>query len=151
EAGERLGVTRERVRQLQEKVSGRLGAISFPVFMPALDEALRALVEASPISVDLAATLLKQKGISAIEFHPESVIAAAVSCGRKPSIRLQTVNRKTIVTAAAIRGADAILGTAYRQAHASGASNVSEVVAEMTANNITVDDATVRYVLREVS
>jgi hypothetical protein len=152
EAGERLGVTRERMRQLQEKVSGRFGAISFPVFMPALDEALRALAEASPISVGLAAMLLKQKGISATEFHPESVIAAAVSCGRKPPIRLQTVKKgRTIVTAAAIRGADAILGTAYRQAHASGASNVSEVVAEMTANNITVDDAAVRYVLREVS
>jgi hypothetical protein len=40
---------------------------------------------------------------------------------------------------------------AYRQAHASGASNVGEVVAEMTADKITVDEDTVRHVLREFS
>jgi Sigma-70, region 4 len=151
EAGKRLNITRERVRQLQEKVSNRLGAISFPVFMPALDEALRALADASPLGVDAAGALLKQKGISAVEFHPECVIAAAIACGRKPPIQLQTVKKKTIVAAAAIQDADAILRVAYRQAHASGASNVSEVVAEMTANNITVDEGAVRHVLREFS
>ena len=151
EAGERLNVTRERVRQLQEKVSNRLGAISFPAFMPALDEALRVLAEASPLSVDSAGALLKQKGISAIQFHPECVIAAALACGRKPPIQLQTVKKKTIVAAAAIQEADAILRVASRQAHASGASNVSEVVAEMTANNITIDESAVRHVLREFS
>jgi hypothetical protein len=36
EAGDRLDITRERMRQLQEKVSNRLRAISFPAFMPAL-------------------------------------------------------------------------------------------------------------------
>src|SRR5262245_32923503 len=62
QAGERLHITRERVRQLQEKVSNRLGAISFPVFMPALDGALRALAEASPLGIELAGALLKKKG-----------------------------------------------------------------------------------------
>jgi hypothetical protein len=151
EAGERLNITRERVRQLQEKVSNRLGAISFPAFMPALDESLRVLAEASPLGVDSAGALLKQKGISAVEFHPECVIAAAIACGRKPPIQLQTVKKKTIVAAAAIQDADAILRVAYRQAHASGASNVSEVVAEMTANKITVDESAVRHMLREFS
>jgi hypothetical protein len=56
EAGERLNITRERVRQLQEKVSNRLGAISFPAFMPALDEALSALADASPLGVDALAS-----------------------------------------------------------------------------------------------
>jgi hypothetical protein len=151
EAGERLDITRERVRQLQEKVSNRLAAISFPAFMPALDEALRALAEASPLSVDSAGALLKKKGISTVEFHPECVIAAAIACGRSPPIQLQTVKKKTIVAAAAIQGADTILRVAYRQAHASGASNVGEVVAEMTADKITVDEGAVRHVLREFS
>src|SRR5262249_18334030 len=74
EAGERLNITRERVRQLQEKVSNRLGAISFPVFMPALEVALCTLADASPLGVDAAGALLKQRGISAVEFHPECVI-----------------------------------------------------------------------------
>jgi hypothetical protein len=147
EAGERLNITRERVRQLQEKVSNRLGAISFPVFMPALDEALRVLAEASPLGVNSAGALLKQKGISAVAFHPECVIAAATACGRKPPIQLQTIKKKTIVAAAAIQDADIILRVAYRQAHASGASNLGEVVAEMTADKITVDEGAVRHVL----
>jgi hypothetical protein len=151
EAGERLNITRERMRQLQEKVSQRLGAISFPAFMPGLDEALRALADASPLGAHAAGALLRQKGISGIEFQPECVIAAANACGRKPSVQLQTVKKRTIVAAAAVRNADAILRVAYHQAHASGASNVSEVVAEMTANNLRVGEGAVRHVLREFS
>jgi hypothetical protein len=151
EAGEQLNITRERVRQLQEKVSNRLGAISFPAFMPALDEALRVLAEASPLDADSAGVLLKQKDISAIEFHPECVIAAATACGRNPAIQLQALKRKTIVAAAAIPDANTILRVAYRQAHASGASNVAEVVAEIRAGNIIVDEDAVRHVLRRLS
>jgi hypothetical protein len=139
------------MRQLQERVSNRLEAISFPVFMPALDVSLRVLAEASPLGVDIASALLKKKGISSVEFHPECVIAAAIACRRSPTIQLQTIKKKTIVAAAAIRDADAILRVAYRQAHASGASNVGEVAAEMAADKIPVDKDAVRYVLREFS
>jgi hypothetical protein len=151
EAGERLNITRERVRQLQEKVSNRLGAIPFPAFMPALDEAVRVLAEASPLDADSAGALLKQKGISTLDFHPECVIAAATACGRNPPIQLQTLKKKTIVTEAAIPGADTILQVAYRQAHASGASNVAEVVAEIRAGKIIVDEDAVRHMLRRFS
>ena len=151
EAGSRLGITRERMRQLQERVLDRLKAIAFPVFMPALDDALRALAEASPIDAISAGTLLKQKGISEIAFDPECVIDAAVACGRTPPIQLQTIKKKTIVAAAPIQDADMILRVAYRQAHASGASNVGEVVAEMMANGNVVNEGTVRQVLREFS
>ena len=139
------------MRQLQEKVSDRLKAISFPVFMPALDEALRALAEASPLEIASAGALLNQKGISELAFHPQCVIDAAMTCGRTPPIQLQTINRKTIVAATVIQDADTILRVAYRQAHASGASNVGEVLAEMTANRIAVPKGTVRHVLREFS
>lgn len=151
EAGQRLGITRERLRQLQEKVSNRLKALSYPVFMPALDRALQALVEASPLRVEAAARLLQTEGISRREFHPECAIAAALECGRKPPVQLQTIKNKTIVAAAEIPFADAILRCAYRQAHASGASNVSEVVAELIAQKLTVEEPTVRHVLREFS
>jgi hypothetical protein len=151
EAGERLGITRERMRQLQEKVTTRLKAISFPAYLPALDEALTVLAEASPLNVELAAVLLKEKGISSVSFHPECLIAAASACGRKPPIRIQTVKKRTIVAASEFQHANAILRVAYRQAHASGASNVAEVVAEMAAERIPVDDGVVRRALGEFS
>ncbi len=151
EAGGRLGVTRERLRQLQEKVSNRLKAISFPVYLPALDKALNVLVEVSPLRADAAAQLLAARGISRGAFHPECVIAAAIACGRKPPVQLQTLKGRTIVAAAEIPFADAILRIAYRQAHASGASNISEVVAELAADRVAVDEIEVRHVLREFS
>ena len=44
EAGSRLGITRERLRQLQERVTSRLKEISFAAYMPALDDALRGIL-----------------------------------------------------------------------------------------------------------
>ncbi len=151
EAGNRLGITRERVRQLQEKVSNRLRAISFPVYMPGLDLALSALVSAGPIRADAAAALLKERGISRGDFRPECVIAAATTCARKPPIQVQTLKGKTLVAATALPFADATLRLAYRQAHASGASNIGELVAEMAANGMTIDDVAVRRTLSDFS
>jgi hypothetical protein len=151
EAGQRLEITRERMRQLQERVLDRLKAISFPIFMPALDEALRVLADVSPIDAASASTVLKQLGISEIAFHPECVIDAAVACGRRPPIQLQTIKKKTLVAAAPIPDADMILRVAYRQAHASGASNAGEVLDEMRAKGTAVNEGAVRHVLREFS
>lgn len=151
EAGSRLGVTRERIRQLQERVTNRLKEISFAAYMPALDDAMRLLKDKCPIGVSDAASLLKASGLSKVNFHPASVIAAAEACGRKPPISLQTVGKRTIVATTDIPSADAILRIAYRQAHASGASNVGAVHAELYASGIDVDTASVGHALREFS
>ena len=151
EAGTRLGVTRERVRQLQEKISARLRAIPFRPFLPGLDRAMHALSEAGPISVDAAARLLKCSGISKEEFHPASLIAAAVGCGRTPLIQLQTIGKRQLVTKTAITNADDIIRVAYRQTHASGASNVAEVAAELHSLGMKVKMEEVAGVLREFS
>jgi Bacterial RNA polymerase, alpha chain C terminal domain/Sigma-70, region 4 len=152
EAGARLGITRERLRQLQEKVQTRLKAISYLPYLPALDRALRVLAEAGrPLNVEAAASLLKSSGVSAKNFHPSCVIAAAVACGRTPPISLQTVGKRTIVAATAISNVDEILRVANRQAHASGASNVSEVIAELQSLGVKADETSVRHALREFS
>ena len=151
EAGSRLGITRERIRQLQERVTNRLKEISFAVYMPALDAAMQLLKDKCPIGVSDAASLLKASGLSKVSFHPASVIAAAEACGRKPPISLQTVGKRTIVATIDIPSADAILRIAYRQAHASGASNVGEVRSELCALGIDVDTASLAHALREFS
>ena len=151
EAGTRLGVTRERLRQLQERVTNRLNDIPFPPYMPALDEALQLLRDRSPLSIDDASSLLRTSRLSQVDFHPESLIAAAGACGRKPPIRLQTVGKKTIVSAIAVPYADALLRVAYRQAQASGASNVHEVVAELGSKGVEAEERGARHVLREFS
>ena len=149
EAGSRLGITRERFRQLQERVVNRLQGISFPVYMPALDSALLLLRDNSPIGLSEAGNLLKANGLSGIRFHPSGVIAAAEVCGRKPPVRFQTVGRRTIVATTDIPNADAILHVAYRQAQASGASNLGEVLAELRAKGVAADEPAVRHAIRE--
>ncbi|MFI4973407.1 MAG: hypothetical protein ACHP84_02585 [Caulobacterales bacterium] len=109
------------------------------------------LRDACPIGIDSASALLKSKGISATAFHPESVIAAAADCGRRPSVQLQTVKGRTIVAATAFRHADTIIQAAYAQAHASGAANIDDVIAELRSKDISVDEGEVRDVLREFS
>ncbi|MGO9420227.1 hypothetical protein [Roseiarcus sp.] len=151
EAGARLGVTRERLRQLQERINNRLKGISFAVYMPALDEALQLVMERSPLSIDAASALVRTSGLSRVDFHPESLISAAEACGRKPLIRIQTIGKKRIVSAAAVPYADSVLRIAYRQAHASGASNVGEVFAELQSTGMDAEAAVVQQVLRNFS
>jgi hypothetical protein len=119
--------------------------------LPALDEALELLRAKSPLSIEEASVLLKTSGISLEPFHPASVIAAAEACGRKPPIRFQTIRNKTIVATAEITDADVIMRTAYRQAHASGASNVAELRAELHSKGISVEETSVMHALREFS
>jgi hypothetical protein len=151
EAGSRLGITRERLRQLQQRVQDRLKAITFLPYLPALDNALQALAQASPISIEAASALLQSKSISHNPFHPESVIEAAIACGRTPPIMIQAVGKKKMVVAIEITCAGEILSTAYRQAHASGASNVGEVVAEVRSLGHQITEDAVRTALREFS
>ena len=151
EAGSRLGITRERLRQLQDKVQGRFKSISFPPYLPALDRALKVLAESGPLNVEAAATLLRSRGVSKVDFHPSCVISAAETCGRTPSIQLQTVAKKTIVSATAITNADDILRVAKRQAHASGVSNIAEVISELQSLGVNTDETSTRHALREFS
>lgn len=151
ETGSRLGVTRERVRQLQERVTQRLSSITFPVYMPALDKALNLLRATGPLGIDEASKLSRANSLSDINFHPASIIAAAEFCGRKPPICVQTVNKKAVVTTTTFPNADEIIYTAHRQAQASGASNIAEVVAELHSKKLVVAEEIVLHVLRELS
>ncbi len=151
EAGSRLGITRERLRQLQEKVTNRLKEISFPVFMPGLDKGLELLRDKSPLDITDASALLKENGLSMITFHPVSLIAAAEACGRKPPVCIQTVRNRTIVTTTDIPNAHAVIRLAYKQAQASGVSNVADLLAELSATGVTTDEEAVLHVLRHFS
>jgi hypothetical protein len=56
EAGKMAGVTRERIRQIQERLLGLLP--KHPVVMPALDRALALLASRSPIEPAAGADLM---------------------------------------------------------------------------------------------
>ena len=80
EAASRIGLTRERLRQIQKRFTDRLPR--HLVFMPQLDAAIAVVREAAPVTIDRASELLRDKRVTAKSFHPKSLLAAAELCRR---------------------------------------------------------------------
>ncbi len=149
EAASILGVTRERMRQIQTKFTGRLP--NHPIFMPQLDEAIRTLRQAAPIGVDRAAELLKAKSISSRPFHPKSLLAVAEFCGRPQPFELESsVGLPRVIVEQRLEFERATLSVACRQAEASGATNVQEVATELASRGHSdADHQRVRRLLKD--
>ena len=80
EAGDRAGLTRERIRQLENKVRDAMSKISF---LPAVDRAIEILDAAAERFEADVDTLLAEEGVSKIKFLPKGVATAADFLGRK--------------------------------------------------------------------
>ena len=143
-----VGFTRERMRQIHKRFSDRLP--NHPIFMPQLDAAISAVRNAAPISVDLASQLVRQRGISARNFHPSSLLTAAEFCGRSQPFEIDSsVGLPRVIVEQSREFERIALVTAYRQAQASGATNIQEVVAELASKKQTgASDESVRRFLK---
>ncbi len=151
EAGKTAGLTRERLRQLQARFEERRP--SHPVIMPALDKALEFLKSRVPLAAQEAAEALVTVGLAERPFHPASLIAAARDCGRSPALHIEEARGiDLVVSLPSGQEADRVARVAYRQARACGASNISEVAAEIEARGPTaVDEGRVLDLLRTFS
>jgi hypothetical protein len=126
EAGKLLNITRERIRQLEDKVRRKFPTT--PSLMPAVIRALEKLVEVSPIETDKAAALLAKAGISRAPFSPEGLVAAAEDLGIDSPIQIVSAKGLQMVTRAANTAhVAAILKTARRKAGASGVVSSMDV------------------------
>lgn len=147
QAGLKLGVTRERVRQLESKIRGRFP--SHPVVMPALDKAFELLQKRIPLQTSEASRLLVKAGLASNPFHPASILAAGQDCGRSPSFILERIRGNEMVVPAQMEGmAGELMLIARRQAGASGASNILEVLSQADQKGIKIEPAQARYVLQ---
>ena len=147
-AGDQMGVTRERVRQIQKRASNRRP--SHPVFMPALDEALELARENAPVGrADLQQLLLDSR-LTDVEFSPESLLAAAELCSRDvPELSLlRSGDRSLLAMDANPRIAREVYVVARRQSDASGASNVEDLAAELARSEAMIEPADAREILK---
>lgn len=151
ESAKKIGVTRERLRQLQARVQQRFP--KHPVVMPALDRALEVMrTQDSPISLREAARLLAEKGISAGPFNPLSLLEAAQACGRTPTFEIVVINKHQCVATNPVQGAaNLVIQTAKRQAGASGVSNCLEVLAECGEKSGNLDERHIKEILERFS
>lgn len=150
-AGDALGITRERVRQLQERIDERFQSIPFPLYIPALDSALEAVQKAAPIPVTQAASLLRTTDLSKVDFNTSALLQIAPLFKRRCPFAIQRRSGKALVVPSEIRGLNDILRVGRQQAGASGASNFAEVSNELEAQGTVVSSREVEVALREFS
>ena len=149
QVGDRLRVTRERVRQIQSRIVRNLPTHS--VFLPQLQSAVDVLEEASPIAIEDAAKLLQERGISRRPFHPKSVIVAASACNIMTPLRIQSIRRKKIVTAkTGDRVVRRLASIARAQSGASGATDVLGVLDQAMKEELIFEEQRAARLIRSL-
>lgn len=148
--GKELGLTRERIRQVQSRVLKRLPK-AHPVFLPALDSALVALTESGPISDKAAIALTLKSGYSKSGFHPAAIIATANSLGHEHALQRSRVKGTYFVTT---RNVDvqvrSVSTMARRLAGANGAFSIFHAKRECAKLGTEIDEERIRNVLGSI-
>lgn len=146
-AGQELGLTRERIRQVQSRVLKRLPN-AHPVFLPAVDRALTALAELAPIADKAATALMIDRGCSKIGFHPAALIATADALGHEHALQRSRVKGTYFVATTTVDGqVRALAAAARRLAGASGAFSVFHVKRECAKLAIDLEEERIRDLL----
>jgi hypothetical protein len=123
-AGEHAGYTRERVRQLEERVVGRIAQLR-PA-LPCTEAALAVLEKSAPASCGELATTLADERVAAEPFDPRGVIRAASLAG----VRTSLAEQRGVV----LRQADgALVPVVLRAARQQSAKQLATTVAEVAS------------------
>lgn len=149
------GITRERVRQLCERLAGKLTTAATEA--TALERALVLAAHAAPTTAHDLARRLADARISARPFDPAGLLSAAAVLGREPTFSLETVKDVRVVlpdppdpasdTVAVIA---AIVDTARAVVRRSGAARVADVTGRVAADlAVWVEDDLVTAVVSE--
>lgn len=125
--GKMIGVTRERIRQMEEKARTRLKR--FPYFLPVLDRALALLESSAPISLPMAAKLIHDQGLSRRPFSPVSLLSTATLLGRKSDLTIvETHDEHYLVAEAKGPLVKIVANTARSMAGQAGIASVFNVL-----------------------
>jgi hypothetical protein len=125
--GDQLGVTRERVRQIENKVRKRLPKYS--IYLPKLDLGLSVLEAASPVSILEGSRLLMEHGVSRNPFSVRSLLDTAELFGRKTTLSIQEIKGQHIVASAAKGKAfGTVIRLARKRAGEAGVASVFQIV-----------------------
>ncbi len=150
EAGQSLGVTRERIRQIESKILKALPR-DFPVYAPALDRAVAELHKAAPLSLDDAARLLQSAGISEYPFHPEALISVANHLGREHGLDIAVARGKPFVISAGAEEPVRVVSRLVRQLSGmSGAFSIFQLQRECAKADSPFDVDRLRQLLLSI-
>lgn len=146
ECAEQLGLTRERIRQIQKDIEAAIP--DHEIFMPSLDSALVLLGETAPVSLAKATQTLLDSGISRVKFHLRSLLEAARLLGKQTSLRIISgPSGEMVVSDVDVEKAQVIPRMARKLVSRSGAASVYQVLDAVEAKGYEIDEEAVRGVL----
>lgn len=132
EAGVQLGVTRERIRQIEAKALSRLASM-LPLAVPTVHRAVAIVSDAAPCGLDEAGKRLSDEGVTTRPFSPLSlaVVADALAIARGFEI-IEVAQRQLLARKHdGVRVAQTVV-LAKRMCRASGASSLERLGQMMT-------------------
>ena len=151
------GITRERVRQLCERLAARIRTSADAPGAPALERALLEAAGAAPTTAQDLARRLADARIATRPFDPEGLLTAADVLGREASFTLDTVKGVRVVlphppdpTADTGEVIATIVDTARAIVRRAGAARVRDVTGRVAATlAVWVDDDLVTAIVSE--
>jgi hypothetical protein len=157
-AGDLLDLTRERVRQIQERITGKINSLlpMQKVFLPQLEKAIDVLERSLPLTIDEASRLLRDNGITTDLFSIENIenVCGWLHHDCPFSIvdpRRSHGNEKVLVSVHGTTDVRSLLQVARRLAGASGIANIYDVAERVVPNGEDMDPKTAALVLSQTS
>lgn len=158
DAGNLLGLTRERVRQIQERLTKKINSLlpSQKIFLPQIEQAIDVLDRSLPLTTAEASRLLQDKGITRELFSirniqfvcewlhhdcPFSIVNSGQSHG----------NKRILVSTHGSTNVRLLLRVARRLAGVSGIANIYDVVERAAPDGEDIDPNEAASVLNQVS
>ena len=152
DVGRLHGLTRERVRQLVSSVEVAVSQSYGRVQLKHLHKAIAAISRAMPCSAAEAARMLREKGISKIDFHPSGVRAAADLLGLYCNWELFDYGGQSVVASAAEhQNMDAIMKEARSLCSSTGIASIAMVAHDERLQALNVSEKLVALTLRASS
>jgi hypothetical protein len=140
EAGAVLGITRERVRQIETRVNDNLRKTNHEI--PQVYRAVRALEERLPLTVAEAIDVIGESGPSAIHFQPSSLLALAESLGIPTEFSIAEVgDAQVLVRPDDLEPLHEIARRAKRLAQMSGATSLDRLSEALSETSVRIESA----------
>lgn len=146
EAGQRLGVTRERVRQVQSRAEKKLP--DHEIYMPAVDRALMIMATNAPLPVQEAAELLKSARVTRGLFDVEALLKVAESFNKEIQLSVDSSGSQRILVKNNVGPTvQAITRIARILAGKSGVTSIFQVHEKLAESHSNVDESSLRKTL----
>lgn len=141
QAGERLGLSAERVRQLETRLRERQRRVGLRGGVPELDDALATVRAALPLPAGDVERLLVEAGVTARPFGVRSLVCAAEFLGREVPFVVGAGDPEAVLLPAglvSLPDRDTVLAVARAQVDRHGASSYAELAHELAARSVTL-------------